>query len=253
MPSLLLRGLKSDLLESRKPGMHDRQAALQQFITTADPRIRSVRLLIDTSVARDSGYACFAYLNYEDEGETASGKLLLDSAIFLAVTRKSSVDASHMVVCTKADAPKRNWAPVFSIWVGNLFDADVSNVKECFNRFGPLSTMAIHGLPPFRILECRSQRSAIFNYINFADAQAAFDARKSISFGAAPAVIRPRANMLFVQQVLRVDRGRQMPFDQIQRIADRLGEERPDDCIALLRMCRDLFVVDMASGLVSRR
>lgn len=247
MPSILLRCLNIDLLESRKPGMQERRAALEHFVMTTDPRIHSMKLLIDTSVERGSKYSCFAYLNYADEDDTVSGLRLFGPAILCAATQSTLVDASHMVVSSKADAPKRTSMPVFSVWIGNLFNADVTKIKEYFNRFGPLSTMAMHGLPPFRVMEHRSQRSAIFNYVNFFDAQAAMHAR--ISFGPLPVIIRPRANMRLVQQVLG-ETDKQISFNRIQQIADQLGDERPVDSVAVLRLCRGLFVIDEVSGIV---
>jgi hypothetical protein len=264
MHSVVLYGLRNEILEYKQhraatwhrlsSSSNEHLVAFERFVNKIDQNVQTYKILIDTNSKPEDDYSCFCYLNYGSETDALNGKQIFEEAISRARTIISaSVDTSHMVVCMKSEAPKRRWSPVFSIWVGNLFDADTAEVKARFNRFGRLATMATHGLPPFKLVG-GTQRSAILNYVHFAGAKAAIDACgvSAIAFGppsSAPAVARPRANAQFIQRVLAIleAQGKPIPVEHIHRIADSMREERPADCVALLRACPDLFRVDPAT------
>ena len=137
-----------------------------------------------------------------------------------------------MHTCLKSQAPKCKWAPVFSVWVGDVTSA--AEAKAKFNRFGRLTTLTSHGLPPYKIIGDPRQ-CMIVNYVRFEDAQAALHEPNT----------RPRTNTMFVQRVLS-EKPRSMKH--VERIASQTMD-RPEHCVALLQACQGLFDFD-GHGLV---
>jgi hypothetical protein len=226
-------------------------------VAHTDPNVRSHKILFNSNPDADTRYSCFAYLNYDTESDALAGKRLFETAIFDAITNGAPIDASRMTVCMKSDAPRRTWTPVFSVWVGNLFNASHQGVILMFNPFGRLATMKTHGVPPLKITETQQQRSAIINFVHYADAQRALVACAAggISFGSVAAIARPRSNIQIVKRVAGILRARPdktVTFEHVQSIAERMGGgERPGDCVTLLRACPNLFSVDHVNMLVT--
>ena len=252
--SVIIYGLNYNVMpyKQEERGVNQNTVAFHNFVKRVDARVSGLKVLIDAN----AGNACFCYVNYESESDAVTGKLLLDSAIFRAVTHPfPGVDTSRMYTCMKTDAPKRKWVPVFTIWIGNIFDKEAEAVRMRFNAFGPLATMTTHGIPPFKIAgEAGPKRSALINYIHFTDAKAALDAcaASAITVDTNPPVIaRPRTNVLFVQRVLRALAEKNeapLTIQDVHNIANRMGGERPVDCIALLHACTDVLHIDPVNG-----
>ena len=256
--TVVIYGLNANVLPHKHaPRGNPHAVAFQQFVERVDPRVVSFKVLIDT--ATDDS-ACFCYLNYDSEHHALAGRQLFDDAIFQALTHAShDVDASRMFTCMKADAPKRRWAPVFTIWAGNLFDATDDMVRVRFNDFGRMATMATHGMPPFKIMtqQPTGQRFALVNYTRFTDAKAALDAcsMSAITFGAAnpPVIARPRTNVVFVQRVLGALMGKgALTMGEVWRVRERMGKDCPKDCAALLHASSDVMRVDTVTLAVTR-
>ena len=224
--TVVLYGLRTTI---RILGEADR-IAFNSFVQHADPNTQSHKVLIDTNA--DKEYACFCYINYENEVDALKGRQLFENAIYHALTHPGPVDASRMHTCLKSQAPKCKWAPVFSVWVGDVTSA--TEFKAKFNRFGRLATLSAHGLPPFKIIGDPRQ-CMIVNYVRFEDAQAALQEANT----------RARTNTLFVQRVLSE---KPKSLKQVERIAAQTMD-RPEYYVALLQACPGLFAFD-GRGLV---
>ena len=230
MTTVVLYGLSRTLLMH---GVGNKDwLAFESFVKHTDPNIQSHKILVDTNVDKKELYACFCYINYENEADALKGRQLFETAIYHALTTPGPVDASRMHTCLKSQAPKCRWAPVFSVWVGDVTSA--ADVRAKFNSFGRLMTLASHGLPPFKI-NGGPRQSAIVNYIRFEDAQTALLEPNT----------RARTNTLFVQRVLSE---KPKSLKQVERIASQTMDS-PENYVALLRACSGLFAFD-GQGLI---
>jgi hypothetical protein len=230
--TVVLYGLSRTLLMH---GVGDEDwLAFESFVKHTDPNIQSHKILVDTNVDKKELYACFCYINYENEADALKGRQLFETAIYHALTTPGPVDASRMHTCLKSQAPKSRWGPVFSVWVGDVTSAD--EVRAKFNSFGRLTTVTLtsHGLPPFKI-DGGPRQSAIVNYIRFEDAQTALLEPNTSA----------RTNTLFVQRVLSE---KPKSLKQVERIASKTMD-RPEHYVALLQTCTGLFDFD-GHGLV---
>ena len=225
-------------------------SALVDLVKAATPSIISLKILIDAHPV-DDDHARFAYLNYQTRSDALEGKAKLDAAIQSAKYSSGPLDASCMTTTLKTVNHKRPWSPLFSIWVGNIFDASKDEVRSKFTRFGLLASVNKHGAPPVTI---NGGGSAIVNYVDFRAARAALAAcaAGAVQFTpeGPPAIGRARGNVLLAQTALEaLEAGEPaLSFDRIRRLAaDIPAPERPPDAAALLRACPALFAVDDAA------
>jgi hypothetical protein len=259
MSTLVLYGLNRNLLSGRRDANGNHRPnphidAFERFLRDTDPRILAHKILIDTRVGVDREYCCFCYVNYTTRDGAATAKQLFDSAILrLLMKPDPMLNASHMFTSLKTKC--EYWAPVFSLWVGNTFHADSIMLETVFKSFGPLASIKTHGALPYKIVD-GDQPSAIVNYVHYADAKALLDAcNASLVFFRwdTPAVARPRANVLFVRDMLRTGVGL-MTLRHARFVARGMHDGEPEfieHLVAIMRACPELFYVDLASSTIA--
>ena len=237
MHTILLYGVSNSVLVSKHMAKsreaNKALASFETFITHTDPNVQSYKVLVDTNTDMTDKYACFCYINYETESSALDGVKLFDNALYHSlISHNPAVDTSHMYTCLKPQAFRCKWTPVFSIWVGNIFKTPRASVWAKLNSFGPLTTLASHGMPPLKVIE-GPKRCAIVNFVHYKDAKAALDAK--IIFGThPPSITRPRSNVQFIQRVMEE---RPTSMGHVHSIAAQIMDS-PADCVALMQACK---------------
>ena len=259
MSTLVLYGLSRNLMSGRRDaeGNHRHNQyidSFRRFIYETDPCILTYKILLDTRVGVDREYCCFCYINYAAKDGALKGKTLFDSAILKLLMRPTpSLDASYMFTSLKTKC--EYWAPVFSIWVGNILQSGSAALEKVFKSFGPLATLRSHGALPYKILTDGEQPSAIVNYIHCADAMTFLDACNagSIHFHPIiPVVARPRANVVFVRNLLNTGM-RVMSLRYVRFIAKSMRDDEPEfieHLVAILRACPGFFRVELETSTI---
>ena len=259
LSTLVLYGLSRNLLSGRRDadGNHPTNPHIEvfdRFLHNTDPCILAHKILIDTRVGIDRQYCCFCYVNYATKDGATTARQLFDSAILqLLMKPVPMLDASHMFTSLKTKC--EYWAPVFSLWVGNIFHADSIMLETVFESFGPLATIKPHGALPTKLVD-GEQPSVIVNYVRYADAKALLNAcnRSSVFFRwNTPAVARPRANVLFVRDMMRTGEDL-MTLRRARFIARGMQDGEPEfieHLVAVMRACPELFYVDLASSTIA--
>jgi hypothetical protein len=259
--TLVLYGLSRNLLSGRRDAEGNHRPnlyidAFERFLYDTDPCILAHKILIDTRVGVDRQYCCFCYVNYATKDGAAKGRQLFDNAILFQLLMRPApmmLDASHMFTSLKTKC--EYWAPMFSLWVGNIFHADSIMLETVFKSFGQLASMKTHGALPYKLVD-GEQPSAIVNYVHYADARALLDAcnASSVFFRwDTPAIARPRANVLFVMDMLRTG-ACLMTLRRARSIARGMQEGEPEfieHLVAIMRACPELFHVDLASSTIA--
>lgn len=265
MSTLVLYGLSAKCLRrGSSASSNPNIAELQRFIRETDPDAAAPTILVDAKARCGKEHACFCYLNYASDDGAARGKRLFENAILDRLTRPavlgdehgggSTVDVSCMSACIKSEGPFHAWEPVFSVWLGNVWNVDLDRLVRFLSSFGPLSTPTTYGSLPLKYVKGRNSY-AIVNYIRYADAMALIAACASNRIRFHPRhtlVARPRANVIFIQRVLGAGAA-VLTFEHAvwltKRMEDRAGF--PGNAVLLLRSCPELFYVDEVSCTVT--
>jgi hypothetical protein len=217
--------------------------------------------LINVKVTRDEfpqhpDYNQMAYFMYATPRQTMLAKNILSNGIDLRRAEADTLDLSRVVVVNRTELTAHLCEPLFAVWVGNLYDATVDDVRTVFTQFIVNQPVSVH------VTVRNSSDGQRYAFVNYKTYEHADEALRRCSDGAIifgpqgsnAAVAQPRGRLLFVRRLLLI---LQNHPDHLVSLADAediakhipvAGGSGLPDWLELLRGLPRHFSVDDAAG-----